>query len=86
MTAQEIELAAVLFGAFFVIALMFGYGRTIFRWLGFPVHRFRYRNPYDRKCVHCGYHEQMFLTIGGSHWETMDNGKAGHRCSRRDAK
>lgn len=73
----------VFYGGFFFLVF---WGRELFSFLRFPVHVYRYRNPYDRKCVHCGYHENMFETIGGLRWEEMDSGHAGHRCSQKDAK
>lgn len=49
-------------------------------------HTYRYRNPYDRKCVKCGYHENMYqYAFGSSGWETMHYGKAGHVCSNSKA-
>lgn len=40
----------VYYGSFFLI---FFRGRLLFRFLGFPVHVYSYRNPFDRTCVYC---------------------------------
>lgn len=49
-------------------------------------HTYRYRNPYDRKCTTCGYHENKYqYATGQQRWETMHYGKAGHACSHAEA-
>jgi hypothetical protein len=86
MDEQALRLAFWLVVFYLGCGVLFAWGREIFHFLRFPIHVYRYRNPFDRKCIHCGYHENVYDTGFGTHWEAMDSGKAGQRCSRKDAK
>ena len=84
--SYEYSLAFWLIFFYVGCGVIWAWGRNIAWFLRLPVHVYRYRNPFDRTCIHCGYKENMFETIGGCHWEEMDSGHVGHRCSQKDAK
>lgn len=67
--------------------------RRLLSKLGFPVHDFRYRNPYNRTCTKCSQHQNYYCwawnwgkTNDHGWWEIMDHGRPGHNCSDKDAK
>ena len=44
------------------------------RRLGFKVHVWDYRNPYSRRCIHCGRYENMYRYYNDrryDRWETI---------------
>lgn len=71
--------------AYPVVIVLLVYWRTVLRALGLPVHQYRYRNRFNRKCVSCDQHEMMYHTISGAEWEEMHPGHTGHQCSSRRA-
>jgi len=69
LTDLAINMITAIVGQVVVGFLVWCYWRKVARVVGLRVHRWTYRNPFSRKCVHCGKCQDQYR----SNWEGSNN-------------
>lgn len=57
--------------------------RKFLRYIGLPVHVWKYRSPYARKCIHCNLQQNVY-DYGGKVqiWEDMVSKRTSSSCNK----